>query len=109
MTQQIPIAQAEFDIRDGTKMTLAIFKPRFDSAQRVWGCKFHLSAPLDVERIIFGENALQSLVLALKIAATTLYASELYKNKDLGIFGEFGGSLLLPAPHTLLDIAPFPF
>lgn len=107
--RQSPIAEAEFDIQGGEKMTLTIFKPRFDSVRRAWGCRLRFNAPLDTQRTIFGENGLQSLVLALKIAATILYASELYKNKQIGVFGEFGGSLILPAPHALLNSAPFPF
>lgn len=103
------IVEAEFDLRGGGKMTFALFKPRFDKKKRAWGCGFMFSAPLDTQRMVFGENSLQSLVLALKVAATSLYASEMYKNKQIGVFGEFGGSLLLPSPVALLDIAPYPF
>jgi hypothetical protein len=49
------------------------------------------------------------LVLALKIASVTLYSSRLYKQKKLGLYGEYGRELGIPALHTLLDVAPYPF
>jgi hypothetical protein len=107
--KQNPIVEAEFDIIDGRKMAFALFKPRLESDRRTWGCKFEFSEPLDVERTTFGENSLQALVLALKIASTYLYSSDLYKKGQIGVFGELGGSLIFPAPQSLLNIAPFPF
>jgi hypothetical protein len=107
--RQSPIARAEFDVKGYDNMILVIYKPYLDSARRTWGCRFKFTAPLDTEHTIFGENSLQSLILALKIAATTLYASDLYKNKKIGVFGEFGGRLIFPSPQSLLDIAPYPF
>ncbi|MBP7649363.1 MAG: hypothetical protein KA085_12275 [Phenylobacterium sp.] len=38
-----------------------------------------------------------------------LYGSDLYKNGELGVYRQFGGSLSIPAPQAMLDVAPFPF
>ena len=38
-----------------------------------------------------------------------LYGSGLYKRGELGIYGEFGAGLSIPATKEFLDIAPYPF
>jgi hypothetical protein len=52
---------------------------------------------------------MQALVLGLKILAVYLYGSEAYRNKQIGIGGEFGANLYIPAPSEFLNDAPFPF
>jgi hypothetical protein len=103
-----PIATAEFQILNKTKMTLTVFEPAQDE-QHVWGCRYRFDAPFNLDHTIFGENSLQALVLALKIAASDLYGSDLYRDGKIGVFGEIGGQLILPAPKAFIDIAPFPF
>jgi hypothetical protein len=48
-------------------------------------------------------------MLALKTMSAYLYGSDLYERGELGIYGKFGGSLSIPAPKEMLDIAPYPF
>ena len=45
----------------------------------------------------------------LKSLSSNLYGSEVYSCGQLGIYGEFGGDLTIPATNLFLDIAPFPF
>jgi len=52
---------------------------------------------------------MQALALALSALSVTLYCSEEYRSGTLGIFGEFGGYLSIPAPQVALDEAPYPF
>ncbi len=52
---------------------------------------------------------MQALALALKGLSSALYGSEAYSAGQLGLYGEFGGYLGIPAPSIFLDEAPFPF
>jgi Domain of unknown function (DUF6968) len=103
------VAQAKFNIVEAKDMTLTFFKPTFRKNKNAWGCEFEFNAPLNVGNTIFGENSLQAFVLALKVASAILYGSELYKEKKIGVFGEIGGQLILPAPKALIGVAPYPF
>lgn len=38
-----------------------------------------------------------------------LYASTVYRDKELGWNGQFGGDLGLPAVDVFLNAAPYPF
>ena len=90
-------------------MGLRIFQPKRDPEHQAWTCVFEIDEPIEVRREIHGESSVQALVLALKTASAYLYGSGLYKNKQIGIYGEFGGRLPLPATEMFLDIAPYPF
>lgn len=65
--------------------------------------------PINVERGVSGVSSLQALALGLKTLSAYLYGSDLYKNGELGVYGQFGASLAIPAPQARLDRAPFPF
>ena len=45
----------------------------------------------------------------MKTLSVYLYGSDLYKRGELGIYGEFGGNLSIPASKEFLEIAPYPF
>ena len=45
----------------------------------------------------------------MKTLSAYLYSSDLYRRGELGIHGEFGGNLSIPAPKELLGVAPYPF
>ena len=99
MAKRQLIAEAQFDIRGSVKtMRLRFFKPTFNLEMNAWGCEYVYDEPFDIARRIYGENSLQALTLALKVASSDLYESDLYKSRSLGIFGEYGGNLLLPLP-----------
>jgi hypothetical protein len=74
-----------------------------------WACTFEIDEPIALRRTLFGVSSLQALMLALKSLSSNLYGSEVYRSGQLGIYGEFGGDLTIPATALLLDIAPFPF
>ncbi|MBS0331495.1 MAG: hypothetical protein JSS35_01885, partial [Proteobacteria bacterium] len=74
-----------------------------------WACVFEIDQPISVRQAVFGVSSLQALTLALKTMSAYLYGSDLYERGELGIYGQFGGSLSIPAPKEMLDIAPFPF
>jgi hypothetical protein len=54
--------------------------------------------PLDVERKIYGVSSQQALTLGVKTLSAYLYGSDLYKIGEPGVYGQFGGSLSIPAP-----------
>ncbi|OIQ64071.1 hypothetical protein GALL_543820 [mine drainage metagenome] len=104
------IAELELDLSySSDKVSVRLFAPEWDDEQRTWSCKFEISEPIGVKREIFGVSSLQALIHGAKTLSAYLYGSDLYKNGDLGIYGQFGGSLSIPAPQVMLDRAPFPF
>jgi len=104
------IAEAVFDLAHSQiKVRARLHAPEQEAGQDAWGCAFDIDDPIGVQRTVYGETSLQALALALKVLSAHLYGSDLYKEGELGIHGEFGGSLSIPAPQAMLDIAPFPF
>lgn len=103
-----PIAEVAFDIADSDEKVWArLFAPQ--RHQGDWACTFEIDAPIDVKRTIYGVSSMQALVLGLKTLATYLYGSDEYRQRRLGIGGEFGGNLFVPAPAEFLKEAPYPF
>lgn len=104
------IAAFELDLSyTAEKVSVRLFAPEWDEEQKTWACKFEISEPIKMERSIYGVSSLQALILGAKTLSAYLYGSDLYKNGELGIYGQFGGSLSIPAPQVMLDRAPFPF
>ena len=104
------IAELELDLSySHEKMAVRVYRPRQNAEHRTWSCAFEIDDPINIQREIYGESSLQALFLALKTLSAYLYGSDLYKRKELGIYGEFGSNLSIPAPQMFLDIAPFPF
>lgn len=102
-----PIAEVEFDLSDSDeKMWARVYAPERCQGSEDWACTFEIDAPIAVRRTIYGVSSMQALVLGLKTLAAYLYGSELYRNKQLGIYGEFGGNLSIPAPSEFLNDAP---
>lgn len=105
-----PIAEVAFDLSyTEEKMWARIYPPEQQATREEWSCSFEIDAPISIQRTIYGVSSLQALVLALKTMALHIYGSDAYRAQQLGIDGEFGGNLSIPAPAVLLDIAPFPF
>ncbi|MBR7618736.1 hypothetical protein JKL49_04980 [Phenylobacterium sp. 20VBR1] len=104
------IAAVDLDLSyTAEKVSVRLFAPEWDEEHGTWSCRFEISEPLDVERKIYGVSSLQALTLGVKTLSAYLYGSDLYKNGELGVYGQFGGSLSIPAPQAVLDRAPFPF
>ncbi|WP_304186558.1 hypothetical protein [Phenylobacterium aquaticum] len=104
------IAELEFDLSSSDKkMSLRIFQPMRNPDLEAWTCAFEIDDPLGVRREIHGESSFQALILSLKTASAYLYGSELYKSGQIGIYGNFGGNLILPATELFLEAAPYPF
>ncbi len=105
-----PIAEIALDLSyTDTKVWARVYAPMRAASDEEWSCSFEISEPLAIERTIYGGSSLQALMLALKAMSSYLYGSEAYEKKQLGIGGEFGGNLSIPAPSIFLDAAPFPF
>lgn len=104
------IAAAEFDLSYTTeKMSVRLFAPRWNAQDGVWSCVFEIDDPINLRHEIFGASSLQALILATKGLSVYLYGSDLYKRGELGIHGQFGGDLHIPATHLFLETAPYPF
>jgi len=104
------IATMELDLSYTTaKVGVRILAPKLHAEQGLWSCTFEIDEPINVKREIYGTSSLQALFLAAKTLSVYLYGSDLYKNGELGIHGQFGSDLSIPAPQVLLDRAPFPF
>lgn len=102
------IAEAVFDIAGSDEKVWArLFAP--EELGSDWACTFEIDAPIDVKRTIYGASSMQALVLGLKTLAACLYGSDEYRDKRLGIGGQFGGNLFVPAPAEFLKDAPYPF
>jgi hypothetical protein len=105
-----PVAQVAFDLSHSQdKMWARLYAPEREHPTADWSCTFEIDAPISIRRTIYGVSSLQAVTLALKTMAAYLYGSEAYENKQIGLGGEFGGNLSIPAPHEFLDVAPYPF
>jgi hypothetical protein len=91
------------------KVVARIFAPEERIAGELWVCRFDVGEPINAGGDIQGSTSLQSLACALKCLSAALYGSSEYRAGQLGILGEFGGYLTIPAPRVALDTAPFPF
>ena len=104
------IAEAQFDIADSEEKLLArLHAPEFWEASGNWSCRFEVSGALETSLEAHGTSSLQALALGLKGLSATVYALNLFRSGRLGIWGEFGRDLGIPAPSTYQDFAPFPF
>lgn len=104
-----PIAEIALDLSyTDAKVRVLVYAP-LQEAEEEWSCVFEISEPFSIERTIYGVSSLQALVLALKTMSAYLYGSDAYQSKQLGIGGEFGGDLTIPAPAIFLEAAPYPF
>ena len=105
-----PIAEIALDLSyTDEKVWVRVYAPRQEAAADEWSCSFEIGPPLSVQRTIYGVSSLQAMMLALKTMSAYLYGSDAYQNKELGIGGEFGGNLSVPATAAFLDVAPYPF
>jgi hypothetical protein len=94
-----PIVACDFDIKDSREVVrLSIFKPHPATEGPEWVCRVRLAGLRERDHLVRGVNALQALLLAQYLAASELYNSDLYRDGRLGLFGEFGGDLLLTKP-----------
>jgi hypothetical protein len=104
------IAEAMFELRSSdTKIAARIFKPETQDHGRNWSCTFEIDAPIAIRATGDGVSSLQALVHALQGLAAYLYGSKEYRQGELGVYGEFGGHLTIPAPSLFLGEAPYPF
>ena len=103
------VAEQAFDIfeSDG-KMRARIYEP-VQEPDGVWASLVEIDAPMNRRMSAYGAHSLQALTLAVKMLSSMLYSVGGYRSKHLGWKGEFGGDLGVPAPHSYLDFAPYPF
>lgn len=104
------IAEHSLDISGAhEKGIVRVYAPRQHDGAGAWICRFEIDGGIEAALNVEGETSLQALSLALKGLAAVLYGSDLYRSGRLGLFGDFGGYLGVPAPNVFLDEAPFPF
>jgi hypothetical protein len=104
------VGEIALDLSPGSDKVIArLFAPEERLAGELWVCRFEISEPIGVSGDINGSTSLQAIALALQCLSAALYGSTEYRAGRLGIHGEFGGYLTIPAPHVVLDNAPFPF
>src|SRR5436309_2363432 len=81
-----PIIAAEdaFDLA-GTnqKLRVRVYAPVLVE-RSTWACRVRTGAPIDRDRPTHGEGPLQALVLGLCVLAVNLYASDLWREGQLG-------------------------
>jgi hypothetical protein len=105
-----PIAEIAFDLSyTSDKMGVRLYAPEPVTHSSDWACSFEIDEPLALRRTLYGVSSLQALVLALKSLSSNLYGSEAYRSGQLGLHGEFGSDLTIPATSIFLDMAPYPF
>lgn len=90
-------------------LTARLFAPEKLDDGPGWRCRYEIGEPIGCGRDIYGEWSLQALSLAIKNLSSDLYGSDEYKDGRLGVAGEYGGYLGIPAPNVFLDQAPYPF
>jgi hypothetical protein len=104
------VCEHRLDLKGSRQQVVArVYAPELPEAESSWRCRIEIDEPFNIERFVYGETSLQSLVLAISTMSAYLYGSESYKSGRLGSFGQFGGYLGIPAPGAFLDVAPFPF
>lgn len=104
------IAELALDLAQSTdKVIVRLFLPEPRPGGEPWACRFEIGEPINISSEMLGSTSLQALALALQCLSAALYGSSEYKAGQLGIFGEFGGYLTIPAPRVILDAAPYPF
>lgn len=104
------IGELILDLRPANVQVIArIFAPEERIQEDRWVCRFEIDEPINISGDMNGSTSLQSIALALQCLSAALYGSAEYKAGQLGILGEFGGYLTIPAPRIALETAPFPF
>lgn len=104
------VAELTLDLANsGEKVSVRLFSPKPRTPESGWICRFEISEPIGWSLDVHGVSSLQALALALKGLSAALYGSDLYRKGRLGVYGEFGGYLGIPAPNLFLDEAPYPF
>jgi hypothetical protein len=104
------IAEQAFDLVGADeKVRARVYAPILEADDQTWACRVQVDDPIGIDRVIYGESSMQALVLGLSTLSVYLYASHEYKAEQLGIGGEFGGDLRIPAQRMFLENAPYPF
>jgi hypothetical protein len=111
MAETTLFASADLDLLENPARCLQVrvFAPTWNEVRRAWACRIEIDPPINMQQSVYGESGIQALTLAIKILASALYGSKLYRDGQLGAFGEFGTYLGIPAPKESLEHAPYPF
>lgn len=105
-----PIAELSLDLDGETDcVAVRLFAPERLIGEPGWRCRYEIDEPFGCYREAYGEWSLQAVALAIKALSSDLYGSDVYLEGRLGVAGELGGYLGIPAPNAFLKKAPFPF
>jgi hypothetical protein len=91
------------------KVRARLYEPVLEADGYTWSCRFEIDGRSSGLEQAYGATSLQALLLGLKLLSITLYASHVYRWRELGLNGQFGGDLGVPAVEAFLDDAPYPF
>lgn len=104
------VAQSSVEVKNESQLVfIRIYAPILDDVSGAWKCSYEITDPIGQYKIVSGETSLQSLILTLRAISADIYGSDLYRSGKLGVYGDFGGELPVPATKYFWDIAPFPF
>lgn len=104
------VAEQAFDLSfSDEKVWARLYEPVLEPDGCTWSCRVELDKRFGGPPKAYGGSSLQALELGVKMLSIILYSSTVYRRKDLGFNGRFGGDLGVPAVDVFLDEAPYPF
>jgi hypothetical protein len=104
------VAEQVFDLSfSDEKVCARLYEPVLEPDGCTWSCRVELDERFAGPPKAYGATSLQALELGLKMLSIILYASTVYRRKELGWNGQFGGDLGVPAVSVFLNDAPYPF
>ncbi len=104
------VAEQTFDRSfSDEKIRARLYEPVLDEDGFTWTCRIEIDGRHEGPQASYGATSLQALELGVKMLSIILYSSPIYRRKELGFDGEFGGYLGVPAVNAFLREAPFPF
>lgn len=107
MTKVIAERKLDFFGEDGARRGFIRFlAPKQDKARDVWACSYHIKWPgFDRKYRILGEDSLQALTLAMKVAPSVIENADDFK---AGRIGQFGKPIrTVRKLHETMGLTPF--
>jgi hypothetical protein len=85
------------------RVEIAVHKPTFTELD--WSCRYEIDWPSGrVVRDVFGDSAVQALVLALQFVGTDLYTSDFHRDGRLRAYAGPSDGYGFPVPPNLRDM-----
>jgi hypothetical protein len=105
MSSEIAVRQYSLvESGERSDVTVRLFQPEPDPDESNYRCRFRIEWPSDTKEIYaYGVDAIQALILALKMLGATINTSQAVKEGRL-VWLEPGGGFGLPVPRNIEDI-----